>query len=98
MSNPCLITGCRLVIAVEGKKHTSWGDLHKVGDETLVFNAVLQDGETFWEYGKPREGVKEVSIIGDNPRYFERRGVIVFERADASFNDLAAEHLRRWGA
>lgn len=91
MTSPiCLITGCRLIVPQMGAH--AWGDLHMVGT-SFVFNAVLENGETAWEFTKPRTGDKEISIMDGAP-FFERRGVIVFDALHSVFNQAAREYVK----
>jgi len=82
----CLITGCAL-ISFEG---TAWGDLHRI-EGTYIFNAVLKNGETAWDY-LVHEHDKVVDCTSCN-EYFERRGVICFSAYEATLNDVAEEYL-----
>lgn len=91
----CLITGCRLVD--EGNGRSVWGDLHSCGT-ALVFNAVLTDGEAAWEYDTNGEAELESAHekrVGLPPSFpfFERRGVIVFDKYNARLNQLAQRYL-----
>lgn len=91
----CLITGCRLR-DIAGYRYV-WGDLHSCGS-ALVFNAVLDErGEAAWELSPwPATDDAErpaVTISAAFP-YFERRGVIVFDKWHAQFNQLADERMR----
>lgn len=85
----CLITGCALVADMSGA--SAWGDLHQDGN-CYIFNANLKDHETRWSYGTAPDGtVKTLHVFGD---YFERRGVIVVQKAHAQLNDAANAYLR----
>lgn len=97
----CLITGCWLSLPSEGKR--VWGDLHASGS-ALVFNAVLTPdtlarsanrGDAAWEYSPPAflPHEKSVEIPASFP-YFERRGVIVFDKYNAIFNSAATQYIR----
>lgn len=90
----CLITGARLMLP--GERKSVWGDLHSCG-AALIFNAVLNtEGEADWAWGgDPARlplGEKRVEIPATFP-YFERRGVIVFDKWNARFNAEAARHI-----
>lgn len=95
----CIMTGCNLVVPSEGR----WchGDLHMVG-MCFVFNACLHKGETLWFYksdipdtvGTDPEQLGARCIILDQPFYFERRGVIVFDAVFHSrLNEAAKIYL-----
>jgi hypothetical protein len=90
----CIITGCRLID--RGANRHAWGDLHELGVRTLIFNAVLREGETAWEYGTdPMRlplGEKRVEIL-EGEMYFERRGVIVLDLSSVQYNGEAARHI-----
>jgi hypothetical protein len=93
----CLITGCELVLFREGR----WvhGDLHEAGS-AVVFNAVLgEGGEAAWTYEENLEPIWDsyrncCSIIGEFP-YFERRGVIVFDKYHLALNPQAGLYTKR---
>lgn len=89
----CLITGCALVSVQEG--WATWGDLFEVGD-TYVFNAMLHKGEALRSYQRPVPYELKQLLIHESfaPTYFERRGVIVISKADASLNATAKEYLK----
>lgn len=94
----CLITGCDLLVPAEGK--WAHGDLHMTGT-CFVFNACLHNGETLWLYrdqipltiGTDPEEPTARCIILDQPYYFERRGVIVFDALHSHFNQAAKDYL-----
>ena len=91
----CLITGCNLVDAADGR----WvhGDLHRIG-HSYVFNACLKGGETAWCYEPIEQGSKELvvdNILAFEHQCFERRGVIVFPLVFGRLNDAAAAYLGR---
>lgn len=87
----CLITGCALVD--EANDRCVWGDLHQVGGETFVFNAVLNEkGEAAWQYGDPIPDVTRQILLTPRAECFERRGVLVFD--SACFNRAAALFLK----
>jgi hypothetical protein len=94
--NKCVITGCALVVEAENK--AVWGDLHRVGVDTYVFDAVLKNEENGaharanWKYPYFLNKDKAIHII-NCADYFERRGVIVFRIADSKFNAVAEEYL-----
>jgi hypothetical protein len=82
----CVITGCALVAQNEGK--WMWGDLHRIGDSFVLNGSSLAP----WEYGDlPNASLKTVYV--DSNEYFERRGVAVFHKDAATFNDAAKEHM-----
>jgi hypothetical protein len=93
----CVITGCFLFAPNE--QRVAYGDLHQIGGEAYVFNAVLEEGETMWRDGFPppstraEDSARVVSVDSNN--YFERRGVIVFPEYAAVLNDAAREHIAR---
>ncbi len=96
----CLITGCDLVDVAGGR----WvhGDLHAVGG-AFVFNACLHRkdclaekqvaGETAWEYGGGTEEGSKLLVLLPHAQTFERRGVIVVAKNQASFNKAAEDYL-----
>lgn len=86
----CIITGCGLLIPAEGK--WAHGDLHMVGT-CFVFNAAMHNGETEWTLRKVGEEVSNRVIILDQPYYFERRGVIIFDAMHSHFNQAARTYL-----
>lgn len=76
----CIKTGCMLF--VDGETKSVWGDLHSVGGEAFVFNAVLnENGEAAWDYKRSPDDWIATCIVKDS-NYFERRGVIVFQDAE----------------
>jgi len=82
----CIITGCDFV---EGGAIIH-GDLHQLG-ETCIFNACLnQDGESARDYGGT-PGNLTVSCKAFP--FFERRGIIIFPRRFAEFNQAAKDYL-----
>ena len=82
----CLITGCNLIDATEGKQ--VHGDLHRL-DDTYIFNACLTDtGEAAWEY---TIDYNERSIFVST--YFERRGVLIASVTDSVLNQAASTYL-----
>ena len=87
----CIITGCDL-IAGNRKAH---GDLH-AGGQCYVFNAVLDNhGQTSWLYRPFEEGHRFLSLH-EGADYWERRGVIVIPKMNATFNQAAADYILRW--
>lgn len=93
MNQPqCVITGCVLVASNEEKY--AYGDLHQIG-KAYVFNACLNDkGQPDWYWDADyRDDAKIVSV--DSNEFFEKRGVIVFNKADARLNDAATVHIAR---
>lgn len=92
-----LITGCRLVDDYGNR--SVWGDLWEVDGEIYVFNAVLENGETAWQYDPNTESVKalasEKQIWLESPLpIFGKRGVIVFPCRYSRLNDAAQAYLR----
>lgn len=87
----CLITGCRFIDRAH-LRHV-WGDLHQSGS-AVIFNAVLDGGEAAWSHDMAEVGEHEktVSVHPVFP-FFERRGVIVFDKYNASFNEQAKLYL-----
>jgi hypothetical protein len=90
----CLLSGCRLVIADEGK--SLWGDLHSVAGHVYVF-AGVRDGETLqpaWSYDKAlfdlEKGERQVRLHGD---YFERRAIVTFSAGACTFNEASRRHI-----
>jgi len=93
MSRPrCVITGCNLY--ADNEEKYAYGDLHQIGD-TYILNAVMDPkyrvGETLWLKTVQRE--KSAGVTVSSEHYYEKRGVIVFNRADAFFNPLAIERM-----
>jgi hypothetical protein len=95
----CVITGCALVVEAENK--AVWGDLHRVGMDTYVFDAVLKNEENsvhvmsdwrYEDYGDKIGERRSIIILGDAD-YFEQRGVIVFRIAESKFNAVTEEYL-----
>lgn len=90
-----LITGCDLVDPQENR----WvhGDLHEIGD-TYVFNAVLDNrGQSNWSYEDWDSVITSRALIlhpAVNFRFFERRGVLVIAKSDATLTDAAKEYIR----
>jgi hypothetical protein len=89
-----LITGCTLYILAEGK--CLHGDLH-VLDSTFIFNGVLHHFDAAWMYGDEavilRNPQTRVVLLRAGSPYFERRGVVVFDRQHADFNACARAFL-----
>lgn len=84
----CIITGCYLV-AGNKKVH---GDLH-AGGQCYVFNAVLDEhGQASWLHGPFEEGHRAL-LIHPNADYWERRGVIVIPKMNATLNQGAADYF-----
>lgn len=90
-----LITGCDVVDSQEHR----WvhGDLHEIGD-TYVFNAVLDNrGQSNWSYEDWDSVITSRALIlhpATNVRFFERRGVLVIAKSDATLTDAAKEYIR----
>ena len=84
----CLITGCYLYNVTDARH--CWGDLHEVGD-CYVFNAVLFEGETFWESNNP---FGKILNLRDGAPYFERRGVIIVPKSYAYLNSAGASYIQ----
>jgi hypothetical protein len=88
----CVITGCRAVIAAEGK--SLWGDLFQLHDGTWVLSGVLnRAGETVWEYVPDVDGdSNERQLLVTGP-YFEKRGVVVVPATSGEYNQAAKDYL-----
>lgn len=89
MKHPqCIMTGCDFFDPVEQR----WcrADLHRVGDAYVANAVTTAAGNVSWIYGPPRPG--EMVVSADS--YFEKRGIIVFDKEAATFNDHAEQHLR----
>ena len=92
----CIITGCAFVDS-EGLM-AAWGDLWEVGD-CYVFNATTNyqhnPGETFWQFSLPPDEIKQV-ITHRSPQqpYFERRAVLVIDKAACYLNQAAKDYLK----
>jgi len=83
----CIITGCDFVAGGS----VIHGDLHQLG-ETCIFNACVgEDGEAVRGCDSRRFSDKIVSCP-DFP-FFERRGIIIFPRCFAEFNQAAKDYL-----
>lgn len=88
----CLITGCALIR--EGDDAVVWGDLFEVGD-TYVFNACLNHGEAAWQFYPDNNVPLHIkSLTCDDRQFFERRGVIVVAKANASLNQAAKDYIK----
>lgn len=92
----CLITGCELII----EDRVYHGDLHAIDDENLVFNAVVDHN------GQPRvthnvdtdelmTSAKCCVFVRDDDLW-ERRGVVLFKREHAQFNEAATKRAFSW--
>ena len=91
MSIPkCIITGCEFY-SPQDMRHVR-GDLFEIGN-CYIFNALTDgNGNAAWKDGRP--GLGDMIIGSRNDAYFERRGVFVFSKTDAEFNDRAEEYLK----
>lgn len=89
----CLITGCKLLLSNEGMM--CHGDLHIIGRDTFIFNAVLLEGEARRKSTDVEALMRDSQrcILIDGADCFERRGILVFHRTSALFNDAAKEHV-----
>jgi hypothetical protein len=94
----CLITGCRFVIAAEGR--SLWGDLHSVSGEVIVFNGVTRtaDGistrQAYWDYVYPTADKDERQVLlKDGADYFEKRGIITCRKQDTQLNETSKKYL-----
>jgi hypothetical protein len=89
MNSPqCLVTGCNVVDAAQ--RRWAHGDLHQLGG-ALIFNAVLGNGETNWNYGSSPPG--DVPCITALSPFFERRGVIVLRSSGVTANKAALDRM-----
>jgi hypothetical protein len=85
----CIATGSEFFSPIEGRY--VHGDLIALGD-AFIFNAVTnREGQTAWQYGHPGPGL--LIAAAKDGAYFERRGVIVFTRDAASFNDALRQYV-----
>lgn len=88
----CLIAGCALFC--DGEPGVGlWGDLRRVGN-TLVFVGVWDAARrtATWEDSKNFENCPHVTVEDA----MERRGIFVFERSAASFNQAAQLRMALW--
>lgn len=93
MNQPeCILTGCYFNSPTEQKYVR--GDLHELGDCYIVTANIVETNNADWMYGQPPAGDMLVSAI--QSAYFERRGVIVFTKQVAEFNERAKDYLARW--
>lgn len=86
----CVITGCDLVTTDDDKY--AHGDLHKVGD-SYVFNAIT-NGKlscTSWRRAKPHADLR---VFVNSNDFYEKRGVIVFDKSVATFSDAARDYMK----
>jgi len=88
----CILTGCYFHSPLEGKYVR--GDLHRIGDCYIVTANTEATSNAAWHYGAPPASDMVVGAMQSS--YFERRGVIVFTKAVATFNRQAEEYLARW--
>lgn len=86
----CIITGCTL-----SDTTGRWvnGDLFDEGD-CFIFNALVSEGETAWQYRHSPHRYPRELHIGDERQFFERRGVIVIEKLRCSLNTTARLYLK----
>lgn len=89
----CIITGCELLDKHGGRQ--VHGDLWQSGD-CFIFNACLDlKGETAWVYIPWAEEGRKVVTIDWAVNYFERRGVIVFEKLHSTLNQVARDYINK---
>lgn len=86
----CVLTGCDFYDPVQ----IQWvrGDLHRIGDCYILTANTTESHNCNWQFGPSRPGEMVVSAM--QAAYFERRGVIVFTKDVAVFNDHAEMYLR----
>lgn len=87
----CLKTGCLLQIGGD----SFWGDLHCLNAATLVFNAVLNEGQA--HPVDPADFSPEACTLAYDGPHFERRGVFVLLAHCSAYNEALQAHFARWG-
>lgn len=92
--NACICTGCRLVLEDEGR--SLWGDLHMAGGASFVFNGIVHPdhGAANWEYEGQSHPSERQIYLPPEAKYFERRGVVVFDPLLAKLNPALQAHIR----
>lgn len=91
MKPKCIITGCDMIAA--DTDQIVHGDLWELGD-SYIFNAVLYDGEAYWQDHHPTGSVPKAILINKiTDRYFERRGVFVIHKDVAELTTIAQEYI-----
>ena len=92
----CLITGCGIYIL--GEEIALWGDLFEMGSVYILNGVVGKDGSAWLLYHRTLPDVLASSdkmvILRGGAKYFERRGVVVVEKAHTTFNETARNYLK----
>lgn len=92
MNHPqCVITGATFFDPV-GVRWVRC-DLHRIGDCYIANCNTVAGGNTAWEYGQAC--VADMLVSAMQGVYYERRGIIVFTKDVAVFNDRAEDYLKR---
>lgn len=87
----CLITGCYFVHPQD--EVAVWGDLHELGD-CYIFSAVVASMAAAWQSIYDIDKAQKQVVVHYGSRFFDRRGVLVIAKSDATLNQAAQEYLK----